>query len=204
MLSRGGRSIDPALPLRALWAGSPAPSSDQRRQSSRSVSPTPSTQQKYKRKGIQLMGVPQSDQPPLESRGWMADVESMSDTEDGPGNATRDVGSIGTGFQMYDDSLPASSQPQTPRNLPEARHRSRLLGAFTAPVTRHDPLRSTARSLRYRRAWAHGRSPSPEGLNTPGFRGLYGGRENADDAALFEQALRRLGDIRRSDGSSEQ
>ncbi|KAI0485800.1 hypothetical protein F4859DRAFT_396351 [Xylaria cf. heliscus] len=52
------------------------------------------------------------------------------------------------GFRVYDDSLPASLQPQTPLNLPEARHRSRLYGFHTAParavVTRQPLQRSTA------------------------------------------------------------
>ncbi|RYC55355.1 hypothetical protein CHU98_g10854 [Xylaria longipes] len=51
-------------------------------------------------------------------------------------------------FRVYDDSLPASLQPQTPLNLPEARHRSRLYGFHTAParaiVTRQPVQRSTA------------------------------------------------------------
>ncbi|KAI1753137.1 hypothetical protein F4782DRAFT_99061 [Xylaria castorea] len=51
-------------------------------------------------------------------------------------------------FRVYDDSLPASFQPQTPLNLPEARHQSRLNGFHTAParaiVTRHPVQRSTA------------------------------------------------------------
>lgn len=96
------------------------------------------------------------------------------------------------GFQIYDDSLPASSQPQTPQNLPESRHRSRLAGAFTAPVTRigsrfHGTHRLTGQ-------WGNRRTPSPEGVETPGFRGLYGGLENTDDIALFEHAQRLMGD----------
>ncbi len=103
-----------------------------------------------------------------------------------------------SGIQVYNDALPASSQPQTPRNLPEARHRSRFLGAFTAPPpARGRSPASTTRSHRWRRL------PSPEGLSTPGFQGLYGGLENADDATLFEQALSRLGEVRRRDTSSD-
>ncbi|KAI1178240.1 hypothetical protein F4777DRAFT_576297 [Nemania sp. FL0916] len=37
-------------------------------------------------------------------------------------------------YRIYDDSLPASLQPQTPLNLREARHRSRLYGFYTVPA----------------------------------------------------------------------
>ncbi|KAI0456000.1 hypothetical protein F5B21DRAFT_513585 [Xylaria acuta] len=73
-------------------------------------------------------------------------------------------------FRVYDDSLPASLQPQTPLNLPEARHRSRLYGFHTAParaiVTRQPIQRSTASPM------------------TPGFQGLHGGGENSEDTRL--------------------
>ncbi|KAH7182917.1 uncharacterized protein B0J16DRAFT_157086 [Fusarium flagelliforme] len=35
---------------------------------------------------------------------------------------------------VYSDGLPVNQQPQTPRQLPEARHQSRFNGAHTAPV----------------------------------------------------------------------
>lgn len=93
-----------------------------------------------------------------------------------------------TGFRVYDDSVSAISQPQTPQNLPEHRHRSMLLGMYTAPAGTRD-LQNIGILSRRRRAQ---RSPSPSGLQSPGFRGLYGGVENSDDSALFEQAERRL------------
>lgn len=37
------------------------------------------------------------------------------------------------GFRIYNDAIPAAQQPQTPRNLPEARHQSRVRGSHTAP-----------------------------------------------------------------------
>lgn len=91
-------------------------------------------------------------------------------------------------IQIYDDVISPNLQPQTPEQLPEARHQSRLPGSYTAPVARfrasqtpgHTPV--TARRLRYRR------QPSPVGMRTPGFEGLYGGQENEDDVALFEDA----------------
>ncbi|KAI1097565.1 hypothetical protein F4804DRAFT_347072 [Jackrogersella minutella] len=91
------------------------------------------------------------------------------------------------GFRIYDDSLPASSQPQTPHNLPEARHRSRLYGSYTAPpphlASRSTHRPSTDRGMREA-------TSSPSGLETPGFRGLYGGLENSEDSTLFHEASR--------------
>ncbi|KAK6954891.1 hypothetical protein Daesc_002519 [Daldinia eschscholtzii] len=89
------------------------------------------------------------------------------------------------GFRIYDDSLPASSQPQTPLNLPEARHQSRLHGSYTAPLPR-----AASRSV-YRSSIGHGlrdTANSPSDLEAPGFRGLYGGRENSEDSTLFYDA----------------
>ncbi|OTB04584.1 hypothetical protein M426DRAFT_11473 [Hypoxylon sp. CI-4A] len=91
-------------------------------------------------------------------------------------------------LRVYNDALPASSQPQTPYNLPEARHRSRLNGSSTAPLPR-----------RISRPVYHARQPSAEqegrdGTNFPsnhqarGFRGLYDGQENADESTLFYEA----------------
>ncbi|KAM7220885.1 hypothetical protein V8F06_003779 [Rhypophila decipiens] len=96
-------------------------------------------------------------------------------------------------FQIYNDSLPASSQPQTPQNLPEARHRSRMREFWTAPAgassSRVAPIRTPATN-RVRRLRGH---RSPPGLQAPeGFMGLYGGTENIDDSVLFEQASRAL------------
>jgi hypothetical protein len=36
------------------------------------------------------------------------------------------------------------------------------------------------------------RSDSPTGMETPGFQGLYGGRENIDDDVMFDLAAQRL------------
>jgi hypothetical protein len=96
-------------------------------------------------------------------------------------------------FHIYNDSLPASSQPQTPQNLPEARHQSRLRGSYTVPARRISllPIR-TPMTGRVRRGAGRRRNPSPPGLVEPGFRGLYGGIENTDDSVLFEQAMRDL------------
>ncbi|KAI0602296.1 hypothetical protein F4775DRAFT_233897 [Biscogniauxia sp. FL1348] len=88
-------------------------------------------------------------------------------------------------LRIYNDMLPASSQPRTPQNLPEARHRSCLHGAYTAPLPR------VARRLAYPSSTSRGRQDSshnPSGLDTPGFRGLYGGIENSEDSTLFFEA----------------
>ncbi|KAF5001373.1 hypothetical protein FDECE_10977 [Fusarium decemcellulare] len=85
-------------------------------------------------------------------------------------------------LSVYNDGLPIRGQPRTPRQLPEARHQSRFGGAYTAPVagrrqtaeTRDTPIRG--------RGTHAGRNGSPTGLRIPGFQGLYGGSENADDA----------------------
>ncbi|KAK8130089.1 hypothetical protein PG999_002469 [Apiospora kogelbergensis] len=86
---------------------------------------------------------------------------------------------VGTdpGVRVYNDSLPASVQPQTPRNLPEARHQSRLLAPNTAPVPRVGPR--------------HHGTHSPSGRTTPGFRGLFGGTENSDGAVGFSNDHRQ-------------
>lgn len=114
-----------------------------------------------------------------ESAGPLADTETTTEAVS--------PGSDGPGFRIYDDSMPASSQPQTPLNLPESRHRSRLLGAYTAPAgLRTSGVGRLSRRLHYRR------TPSPAGLDTPGFQGLYGGLENSDDGRLYEQAQQWL------------
>lgn len=88
-----------------------------------------------------------------------------------------------TDFRVYDDSLLASFQPQTPLNLPETRHRSRLHGFHTVPArpstTRRPVQRSAASQSRFQDDH-HG----PSILTTPGFQGLYSGGENADETGL--------------------
>ncbi|TAQ89286.1 hypothetical protein B7494_g2361 [Chlorociboria aeruginascens] len=39
-------------------------------------------------------------------------------------------------YQVYNDAVSPESQPQTPANLPEARHQSRYHSSYTAPITR--------------------------------------------------------------------
>ncbi|KAK3906457.1 hypothetical protein C8A05DRAFT_11785 [Staphylotrichum tortipilum] len=90
-------------------------------------------------------------------------------------------------LRVYSDLLPASSQPQTPQNLPEARHQSRLQGSYTAPTRRTSPQPMTPTSSRGRGASVRRRGLSPPGLQTPGFQGLYGGTENMDDTDLARE-----------------
>ncbi|KAJ4322922.1 hypothetical protein N0V84_004575 [Fusarium piperis] len=83
---------------------------------------------------------------------------------------------------VYNDSLPTREQPQTPRELPEARHQSRFDGVYTAPAggRRRRVEAQQTPSVAGGRARAR-RDDGPTGLSIPGFQGLYGGSENADD-----------------------
>ncbi|KAK4156375.1 hypothetical protein C8A00DRAFT_12689 [Chaetomidium leptoderma] len=100
---------------------------------------------------------------------------------------------------VYNDYLPASSQPQTPQNLPESRHQSRLQGSYTAPARRTSPQPAwTPTTSRSRRGFGRTRELSPLGLQTPGFAGLYGGMENTDDAALAEEMAEEMARSRAS------
>lgn len=126
-------------------------------------------------------------------------------------------------YHVYDDARPTYSQPQTPAQLPEARHQSRYHPSMTAPVARshsisvyrptrpndHEPNR---RQLSFASPSRRGieRPNSPVGLRTRGFEGLYGGRENGDeeqnwaDGVRFNGAGVRLWGLRdaRNDGRS--
>ncbi|KAL2174373.1 uncharacterized protein P884DRAFT_249833 [Thermothelomyces heterothallicus CBS 202.75] len=88
-------------------------------------------------------------------------------------------------LRVYNDSLTVSSQPQTPL---EARHQSQLQAHYTAPVRRTPPHMLWARTTTWsRRHFGRRREPSPLGLQSPGFRGLYGSVENRDDAELGQE-----------------
>lgn len=91
-------------------------------------------------------------------------------------------------MRVYDDLLSPTRQPQTPEQLPESQHQSRLLGSYTAPISRLRPSQALGRTPATARRHSHRRVPSPVGMRTPGFEGLYGGHENEDDATLFEEA----------------
>lgn len=111
--------------------------------------------------------------------------------ETSPGQSTppaRHLAGPGRKIQIYDDLLSPTRQPQTPEQLPEARHQSRLLGSYTAPVDRLRSARSSGHTSATSRRLQACRRPSPAGMRTPGFEGLYGGRENNDDQTLFDEA----------------
>ncbi|KAH8816303.1 hypothetical protein F5884DRAFT_217347 [Xylogone sp. PMI_703] len=98
-------------------------------------------------------------------------------------------------YQIYNDTLPSSIQPQTPDQLPEARHQSRYHPSYTIPNNNRFALSRllfdniTPRSSSQHsgsplgRAMDRGgvRMPSPIGLSDEGYRGLFGGRENTGD-----------------------
>ncbi|RGP63436.1 hypothetical protein FLONG3_9883 [Fusarium longipes] len=83
-------------------------------------------------------------------------------------------------LSVYSDALPVYGQPQTPRQLPEARHQSRFKGAYTAPIrgrrTEAD-IDDAPITVRRRRA---GRNTSLVGLS-PELQGLYTDNQNTDD-----------------------
>lgn len=127
-------------------------------------------------------------------------------------------------YAIYDDSRPAYSQPQTPAQLPEARHQSRFHPSMTAPVGRsravseyrsiradeHEPANRRQLSFATPSRREAGRTNSPAGLRTRGFEGLYGGRENGDEEQNWADGVRfnnvgvRLWGLRdaRNDGRS--
>lgn len=106
-------------------------------------------------------------------------------------------------FMVYDDELSPATQPQTPAELPEARHQSRYHPSFTAPVRRgpfrrraidtgEDGMNSPTASRRTHITTSirGGRSLSPSGMIQEGFRGLYGGRENGDEERNWVEGVR--------------
>jgi len=117
-----------------------------------------------------------------------ADLEACDDTltDDDAAIAAAAAAAPGTPnrrFTIYDDSIPAALQPQTPQHLPEARHRSRIdRSALT-------PTRIAEAGHGYRTPSRHAsgtsrrlRPASPLGVmdpDRPGFSGLYGGHQNA-------------------------
>ncbi|KAK0741063.1 hypothetical protein B0T18DRAFT_393752 [Schizothecium vesticola] len=96
-------------------------------------------------------------------------------------------------LRVYNDSLPAATQPRTPHHLPEARHQSRLNGAFTVPIRRahpvSTPLGDTPAVARQRRQQERERTAvSPPWLRRDRYGGLQGGIENADASIMYERS----------------
>lgn len=120
------------------------------------------------------------------TRGSPAARESPS--ADRPALPPRDLATPRRSMRVYDDLLSPARQPQTPEQLPESQHQSRLQGSYTAPISRLRSSQARGRTPATARRVRHRRLPSPVGMRTPGFEGLYGGHENEDDVALFEEA----------------
>ncbi|KAF5235189.1 hypothetical protein FAUST_7242 [Fusarium austroamericanum] len=83
-------------------------------------------------------------------------------------------------LSVYSDALPVNGQPQTPRQLLEARHQSRFNGAYTAPVRGRRieaDVGDAPVTVRRRRA---GRNTSLVGLSLE-LHGLHEDSQNTDD-----------------------
>ncbi|KAG8160201.1 hypothetical protein KVR01_009737 [Diaporthe batatas] len=105
-----------------------------------------------------------------------------------PASSARNPTTPRRSMRIYDDLLSPTRQPQTPEQLPESQHQSRLRGSYTAPISRLRSSQVLGRPPATARRYRHRRAPSPVGMRTPGFEGLYGGHENEDDALLFAEA----------------
>ncbi|CAG1974215.1 unnamed protein product [Fusarium graminearum] len=83
-------------------------------------------------------------------------------------------------LSVYSDALPVNGQPQTPRQLLEARHQSRFNGAYTAPVRGRRieaDVGDAPVTVRRRRA---GRNTSLVGLSLE-LHGLHEDSQNTND-----------------------
>ncbi|GAP90112.2 hypothetical protein SAMD00023353_0203720 [Rosellinia necatrix] len=87
-------------------------------------------------------------------------------------------------FRVYDDSLPTSLQPQTPLNLPEARHQSRLHGFHTVPARPLVARRPIQRFAASQSGLQDGDEPLVS--TTPDLQRFHSGAENSDDAVAPE------------------
>ncbi|KAI1127986.1 hypothetical protein F5Y10DRAFT_183258 [Nemania abortiva] len=124
-----------------------------------------------------LVRFPRHSSPTPSARRTSAELTSQP-RRDESDSTVMDTPSLG----VYDDSIPASLQPQTPRNLSEARHRGRRSGFYTVParpvVTRRPIQRFTASQTRLQEGL------DPPIPTTPRFQGLYGSVENLEEATL--------------------
>lgn len=120
--------------------------------------------------------------------GQLSATAGESPSPDRPALPSRDLATPRRSVRVYDDLVSPTRQPQTPEQLPESQHQSRLLGSYTAPISRLRSSQARGRTPATARRLRHRRIPSPAGMRTPGFEGLYGGHENEDDVVLFEEA----------------
>lgn len=120
-----------------------------------------------------------------------ATKEELSPNRPVPGrpfSPSRHLTTPGRRVRVYDDMRSPTHQPQTPDQLPEALHQSILSASYTAPVSRFRTDPTPGRMPMTGRRSQRRRGLSPRGMDTPGFEGLYGGRENHDDVDLFDEA----------------
>lgn len=120
-------------------------------------------------------------------------IATSEDRDDQP--FLRRVPATPSRLRVYNDSLPAATQPRTPHHLPEARHQSRLNGVFTVPIRRAHPvptpLSDTPAVARQRREQEReGRAVSPPWLRRDRYGDLRGGIENADASIMYERSSR--------------
>lgn len=118
-------------------------------------------------------------------------VATSEDRDDQP--FLRRVPATPSRLRVYNDSMPAATQPRTPHHLPEARHQSRLNGVLTLPIRRAHPvptpLSDTPAVARQRRQQEReGRAASPPWLRRDRYGGLQGGIENADGSVMYERS----------------
>lgn len=130
-------------------------------------------------------------------------------TPDRKNSATLHPQTPSRSYRVYNDALSPDTQPQTPANLPEARHRSRYHASYTAPVTRNAARRDTSSNNITSGTGSRGsvrrqapfytpvrvgrpgrRTDSPTGMRDEGFEGLYGGRENGDEEQNWVEGVR--------------
>ncbi|SZF06405.1 unnamed protein product [Blumeria hordei] len=112
------------------------------------------------------------------------------------------VGALARSYQVYNDEISPSTQPQTPANLPESRHKSRHHPSFSMPTKLFRRNRRTysidavnATGRHYRQGTSSSHSPgngtiSPSEMAESGDGDLFGGRENEDEELNWVQGMR--------------
>ncbi|KAH7146561.1 hypothetical protein EDB81DRAFT_497220 [Dactylonectria macrodidyma] len=128
---------------------------------------SPSTQGRRYRRRASTPDSPRAAPRPYSTEGVMAQFNTRVATS--------------RGIPVYNDGGSTTEQPQTPQQLPEARHQSRFDGSYTAPVReRRDRTITETTSVDSWGPQAR-HTGSPVGMQRPGFQGLYGGIENVEE-----------------------